>query len=101
MRATDRAGNTGSASVTFTVSVTLESLINLTRRFVTRAKPEKSLVSTLKAIGRAGDDPDRKALPATLDDRKNNCRADQFTAEKRSHAAEFVHRRGHGVSGRV
>lgn len=61
VRALDRAGNTGSAPVSFTVAVTLESLKSLTRNFVSKPKVEKSLVALLTAIGRAGTDTVKKA----------------------------------------
>lgn len=61
VRAIDRAGNTGSATVSFTVAVTLESLENLTRSFVTRPKAKRSLVATLAAIGRTGTDAEKRA----------------------------------------
>jgi hypothetical protein len=45
--ATDNAGNTASASTSFTVNVTFGSLANLTRRFVTKSKVADDLVADL------------------------------------------------------
>ena len=47
--ATDRAGNIGTGSTSFTVTVDFESLANLTTEFVSKAGVAKSLVATLEA----------------------------------------------------
>jgi probable HAF family extracellular repeat protein len=46
--ATDNAGNSASASTSFSVSVTFASLTNLTRRFVTNNKVADALVANLR-----------------------------------------------------
>ena len=51
--AVDNADNLGSGSVSFTVEVTIESLSNLARRFVTNAGVANSLTQKLKAAGDA------------------------------------------------
>ena len=51
--AVDNAGNSASASVTFTVEVTEESLANLTRRFSTKPQIAESLAVKLDAARRA------------------------------------------------
>ena len=51
--ATDNAGNTASASTTFTVTVTFGSLGNLTRRLVTSSKAADGLVADLSKAEQA------------------------------------------------
>ncbi|HMI48604.1 MAG TPA: hypothetical protein VK481_08050, partial [Gemmatimonadaceae bacterium] len=46
--ATDDAGNSASASTSFSVNVTFSSLTNLTRRFVTKTKVADALVADLR-----------------------------------------------------
>ena len=51
--ATDKAGNVGTGSVTFTVAVTVAGMENLVRRFVANSGVAGSLIAKLERIGAA------------------------------------------------
>ncbi|HYF94286.1 MAG TPA: hypothetical protein VD969_18870 [Symbiobacteriaceae bacterium] len=59
--ATDRAGNQGGASVSFTVDVTAESLCTLTTAFAGSGVQAEPLCAMLRAAEKAGNDSNTKA----------------------------------------
>lgn len=73
--ATDNAGNTASASTSFSVNVTFGSLANLTRRFVTKTKVADALVATLREAEEAGAKGKPKQVEAKLNDYRQGVQA--------------------------
>ena len=69
--ATDKAGNSASASTTFTVTVTFASLTNLTRRFVTNARVADVLASDLRDAEEARAKGKTNQAEAKLKDYRN------------------------------
>ena len=85
--ATDNAGNSASASTSFSVSVTFGSLTNLTRRFVTNTKVADALVADLAAAEAASAKGKPKQAEARLDDYRYGVQAqigNSITAERGS-----------------
>ena len=83
--ATDNAGNTASASTTFTVSVTFASLTNLTRRFVTNKGVADDLASDLAEAQQARANGKTKQADAKLKDYRATLQAQtgkSITAER-------------------
>ena len=83
--ATDNAGNTASASTTFTVSVTFASLTNLTRRFVTNKGVADDLASDLAQAQQARANGKTKQADAKLNDYRATVKAQtgkSITAER-------------------
>jgi uncharacterized repeat protein (TIGR01451 family) len=64
--ATDKAGNTGSGSATYTVAVTADSLCQLTKRFVTQDGIANSLCVKLAASAQQAAQGNTKAANNTL-----------------------------------
>jgi microsomal dipeptidase-like Zn-dependent dipeptidase len=56
----DLAGNVASASISFEVTVDVDSLSRLVERLVTHRKTERFLLARLRQASLAGDDPERK-----------------------------------------
>ncbi|HJP87312.1 MAG TPA: hypothetical protein VJ852_15070 [Gemmatimonadaceae bacterium] len=73
--ATDNAGNSASASTTFTVSVTFASLTNLTRRFVTKSGVADYLARDLAIAQDARASGRTKQADAALEDYRNTLKA--------------------------
>jgi uncharacterized membrane protein len=85
--ATDNAGNSASASTSFTVSVTFGSLTNLTRRFVTNTKVADALVADLRDAEAARAKGKPKAVEADLNDYRHGVQTQvgkSITAERGS-----------------
>jgi probable HAF family extracellular repeat protein len=85
--ATDNAGNSASASTSFTVSVTFGSLTNLTRRFVTNSKVADALAGDLSDAEKASGKGKAKQLEAALNDYRHGVKAQvgkSITAERGS-----------------
>jgi hypothetical protein len=85
--ATDNAGNSASASTSFSVSVTFGSLTNLTRRFVTSTKVADALVANLRDAEAARAKGKPKAVEADLNDYRHGVQAQvgkSITAERGS-----------------
>jgi hypothetical protein len=73
--ATDNAGNSASASTSFSVSVTFGSLTNLTRRFVTNSKVADGLVADLRDAEAALAKGKPKQVEAALNDYRHGVQA--------------------------
>jgi probable HAF family extracellular repeat protein len=73
--ATDNAGNTATASTTFTVSVTFASLTNLTGRFVTNKGVADDLASDLAQAQQARANGKTKQVDAKLNDYRATLKA--------------------------
>jgi uncharacterized membrane protein len=85
--ATDNAGNSASASTSFSVSVTFGSLANLTRRFVTNSKVADALVADLSDAENASAKGKPKQVEAALNDYRHGVQAQvgkSITAERGS-----------------
>jgi uncharacterized membrane protein len=85
--ATDNAGNTASASTSFSVSVTFGSLANLTRRFVTNTEVADGLVAHLSDAEKAAAKGKPKQVEAALNDYRHGVQAQvgkSITAENGS-----------------
>jgi probable HAF family extracellular repeat protein len=85
--ATDNAGNSASASTSFTVSVTFGSLTNLTRRFVTNSTVADALVADLSDAEKASAKGKPKQVEAALNDYRHGVQAQvgkSITAERGS-----------------
>jgi HYR domain-containing protein len=85
--ATDNAGNTATASTSFTVTVTFSSLSNLTRRFVTKSKVADELVAYLRDAETARARGKTKQAEAALNDYRQGVQAQvgkSITAERGS-----------------
>jgi predicted nucleic acid-binding Zn finger protein len=83
--ATDNAGNTATASTTFTVSVTFASLTNLTGRFVTNKGVADDLASDLAQAQQARANGKTKQVDAKLNDYRATLKAQtgkSITAER-------------------
>ena len=83
--ATDNAGNSASASTTFTVSVTFASLTNLTRRFVTSSGVADDLARDLSDAQKARAAGKTKQADAALQDYRDTLKAQtgkSVTAER-------------------
>jgi probable HAF family extracellular repeat protein len=83
--ATDNAGNTATASTTFTVSVTFASLTNLTRRFVTNKGVADDLAGDLAQAQQARENGKTKQADAKLKDYRATLQAQtgkSITAER-------------------
>jgi hypothetical protein len=85
--ATDRADNQASVSTSFTVSVTFDSLANLTLRFVTEGGLANSLVAKLSAAARAAARGDSSAKAGSLGAYANELSAQSGKALTPSQAA--------------
>lgn len=73
--ATDNAGNSASASTSFSVNVTFGSLTNLTRRFVTNSKVADGLVADLRDAEAARAKGKPKQVDAALNDYRHGVQA--------------------------
>lgn len=73
--ATDNAGNSASASTSFSVSVTFGSLTNLTRRFVTNSEVADALVADLRDAEKARAKGKAKQAEANLNDYRHGVQA--------------------------
>jgi probable HAF family extracellular repeat protein len=85
--ATDNAGNSASASTSFSVSVTFASLTNLTRRFVTNNKVADALVGNLRDAEAARAKGNAKKAEDKLNDYRRRVQAEvgkSITAERAS-----------------
>jgi hypothetical protein len=85
--ATDNAGNSASASTSFTVSVTFGSLTNLTRRFVTNSEVADALVADLSDAEKASAKGKPKQVETALNDYRHGVQAQvgkSITAERGS-----------------
>ena len=85
--ATDNAGNSASASTSFTVSVSFASLSNLTRRFVTKTDVADALVGYLQDAEQARAKGKARQADAKLDDYRHGVQAQigkSITAERGS-----------------
>jgi probable HAF family extracellular repeat protein len=83
--ATDNAGNSASASTSFSVSVTFTSLSNLTRRFVTNNKVADALVGNLRDAEAARAKGKTKPAEDKLNDYRRRVQAEvgkSITAER-------------------
>jgi probable HAF family extracellular repeat protein len=73
--ATDNAGNSATASTSFSVSVTFGSLTKLTRRFVTNSKVADALAANLRDAEEARVRGKEKQAEAKLDDYRHGVQA--------------------------
>jgi hypothetical protein len=73
--ATDNAGNSASASTSFSVNVTFGSLTNLTRRFVTNSNVADGLVADLRDAEAARAKGKPKQVDAALNDYRHGVQA--------------------------
>jgi hypothetical protein len=73
--ATDNAGNSASATTSFSVNVTFGSLTNLTRSFVTNSKVADGLVADLRDAEAAGVKGKPKQVEAALTDYRHGVQA--------------------------
>jgi hypothetical protein len=83
--ATDQAGNVGSGSTSFSVTVTFDSLENLTKGFSSKQGTSDSLVAKLEAAKAAGDRGNAQAKTGLLNAFVNEVSAQSgkaFTAEE-------------------
>jgi probable HAF family extracellular repeat protein len=85
--ATDKAGNSASASTSFSVNVTFASLTNLTRRFVTKKPVVDALVANLRDAEAARTKGKTKQAEDQLNDYRRRVQAEvgkSITAERGS-----------------
>jgi hypothetical protein len=85
--ATDNAGNSATASTSFSVNVTFASLTNLTRRFVTNNKVADALVANLRDAETARAKGKTKQVDDKLNDYRRRVQAEvgkSITAERGS-----------------
>jgi len=83
--ATDKAGNSASASTSFSVNVTFASLTNLTRRFVTKKPVVDALVANLRDAEAARTKGKTKQAEDELNDYRRRVQAEipkSITAER-------------------
>ncbi|HET7486885.1 MAG TPA: HYR domain-containing protein [Acidimicrobiales bacterium] len=85
--ATDRAGNVGTGSTTFTVAVSSATLCSLTRQFATKAGVAQSLCVKLTSAQAAADRRDVSGGRAALQDYRNEVRAQAGKAMTADQAA--------------
>jgi len=88
--ATDNAGNSASASTSFTVTVTFGSLGNLTRRFVTNSKVADGLLADLRNAAQARANGKTKQANEWLTEYRNGVQAQVGKSVTAEHASILI-----------